>query len=320
MKHIQREDIHILARHSDVGEEGIDRALTAFVYPKAPAWHRFLRILFLVLGLGFSVLGIIFFFAYNWADLHKFAKLGIVETLLLLTTALSLHPKFNKDARNIILTGSAVLVGVLFAVFGQIYQTGANAYDFFLAWTLFIALWTLIANFAPLWLLFLVLANTTFILYGEQVAADWDATLLFTFLFLGNALCLLLITVIPKYRSNQPIPIYFSNIVALATATFATIGIVLGIIDNEHAQLPVLSASVGILYAIGIWYALKNNNSFYLALIPFSIIVIITAILFDIFDEEYMYLFVSFFIIVSVTLVVRNLIHLQKRNNHEKQG
>lgn len=47
----------------------------------------------------------------------------------------------------------------------------------------FITLWVVVSNFAPLWLLLIVLINTTFFLYTEQVARDWPTILVVTLHF-----------------------------------------------------------------------------------------------------------------------------------------
>ena len=157
MTKIDREDIHIIGRHSNWKQESIDTLLKQEIYSNQIAWQKFLKLFFISLGVGFTTAGILFFFAYNWADLHKFVKIGLVEGLITTTTLIVLFSKLNSDIKNIILTGASILVGVLFAVFGQIYQTGANAYDFFLGWTVFITLWVAISNFAPLWFIFIIL-------------------------------------------------------------------------------------------------------------------------------------------------------------------
>ena len=72
MKNIQREDIHIISRHSDLTTDAIEQVLKENVYNDKVAWQKFLQLFFIALGIGFTVAGIIFFFAYNWADLHKF--------------------------------------------------------------------------------------------------------------------------------------------------------------------------------------------------------------------------------------------------------
>jgi c-di-AMP phosphodiesterase-like protein len=66
------------------------------------------------------------------------------------------------------------------------------------------------------------------------------------------------------------------------------------------------------MYAVGFEYGLKVKSGFYLSIIYFSIIIIISAFLFNIAEGEIMFLFISLFIIVSVTYAILNLIKLQK--------
>ena len=58
-------------------EQDIEQTLKTHVYHDPSSWLRFLKLFFMSLGVGFTTAGIIFFFAYNWADLHKFVKLGL---------------------------------------------------------------------------------------------------------------------------------------------------------------------------------------------------------------------------------------------------
>ena len=315
MKDIQREDIQIFIQHSDLTEKGVEQALKQSIYNDKEAWLKFFQLFIISLGVGFTVSGIVFFIAYNWDDLHKFVKIGLTEGVLMATTILVLLPKINDTIRHIILTGASVLVGVLFAVYGQIYQTGANAYDFFLGWTIFVTLWVLVSNFAPLWLLYLVLMNTTFVLYSEQVATHWTTVFNYTLLFFMNTAVL----IFAIYFGKKRIPNWFLNTVALASASYATMGIVNGILHSQHqTDLYILIFVTAIVYVLGIWHGIKTKSGFYLSVIPFSLIIIGSVWLFNISHEEMMLLFISLFIIGSVTLTIKNLIYIQKKWANEQ--
>ena len=311
---MERDDIHIIGRHSNLTEKAIAKALKENVYNDKESWQKFFRLFFISLGIGFTVSGIVFFFAYNWADLHKFVKIGLTEGVLITTTGLVLSPKINSNIRNVILTGASVLVGVLFAVFGQIYQTGANAYDFFLAWTFFVTLWVIVSNYAPLWLLYLILINTTFILYSQQVAKDWSEVLVCTLLFIINLIVLTSAILLIKKKT----PNWFLNTVVLASASYATIGVVIGIFDKYQTVFPILILITAVTFALGIWHGLKTKSGFYLSTIPFSLIIIVSALLIKISDGEMMFLLVSLFIIASVTFTIKSLINIQKKWTNEK--
>jgi len=315
---MDRNDIQIISSHSNWTEKGIDKVLKEKVYSDANSWKGFLNLLFISLAVGFTVSGIIFFFAYNWTDLHKFAKMGLIEGLIVLATGAVLFSKLNLNVKNILLTGASVIVGILIAVFGQIYQTGANAYDFFLGWTLFISLWVIISNYPPLWLVFLTLVNTTFVLYSQQVASYWSEVFVFSILFLFNSLVLVTIHLISKYRKNLKVPTWFSSLLGLAAIVFSTIGIIIGIFDKHQSSFLILLLLSIIAYGVGLTYSIKTKNGFYLSIIPFSIIVIISALLIKISEDAAMFFIVSLFIIVSVTLLIKGLLDIQKKWNNGK--
>ena len=318
MEKIQREDIYVIGEQGNLTEKEIAKALKENVYNNKEAWQKFFQLFFISLGVGFTVSGIIFFFAYNWADLHKFVKIGIVQGLVIVTTILALLPKINTNLRNIILTGASVLVGVLFMVYGQIYQTGVNAYDFFLAWTVFVTLWVVVSNFTPLWLLYMVLINTTFILYSQQIAKDWSGISIFATLFIFNTIVLISAIILSKYKKAANIPNWFLNIIGLSCIAYATIGIITGIFDKYEFSFLILLLSTAGAFASGIWYGLKTKNGFYLSAIPFSFVIILSALFIKISDKFGMYLFISIFIVISVTLIIKMLIEFQKKWKDEE--
>lgn len=312
MQNIQRKDIHLISRNSRLSGETAERILQEQVYNNRPAWRQFLRFFLATLSIGFTTAGIVFFFAYNWADLNKFVKIGLITALVVIATVFALLSKININIRKIILTGAAVLVGVLFAVFGQVYQTGADAYDFFLAWTVFITFWVLAAGFAPLSLLYLILVNTTIILYSEQVARHWSVVFLFILLFVLDSLVLIVAILLARFKPNFSSPDWFRKTIALASVSFATLGMINAIFDRDGIALSVAALITAGLYTLGIRYALKIRSLFYLS-IAFSLVVIISAFLLEKSGGSEMLLLVSLFIIGSVTAVIKGLIELQKK-------
>jgi uncharacterized membrane protein len=313
MTKIKREDIQIISRHSNWSEKNINKILKEEIYSSQKSWEKFLKLFFISLGVSFTTAGIIFFFAYNWDGLHKFIKIGLVEGSIIITTLTVVLSKISLDIKNILLTATSMLVGVLFAVFGQIYQTGANAYDFFLGWTIFITLWVVISNFAPLWLLFITLINTTLILYSQQVAHDWSEIFIFTLLFAINILFLVISLFCKNKTPKITPPIWFTNLIALAAVSFSTIGISLGILGHQQTSFFVLIMITSIFYGVGIKYGLKVKSSFYLSIIPFSSIIIISAFLVKLSNDAAMFFIISLFVITGVTFVIKNLIRLQKK-------
>jgi uncharacterized membrane protein len=117
--------------------------------------------------------GVIFFFAYNWAALHRFGKLGLLLAALV-AACVTAWRLGEGVASPFALLFAAVLVGPLLAVYGQAYQTGADAYELFVGWSVLILPWVVLARFSPLWLLLLLLVNTGLALFWTQVVDDRD--------------------------------------------------------------------------------------------------------------------------------------------------
>lgn len=318
MENIEREDVYIISRNSDLTTKGAKNALVTHVYNQKEDWQKFLKYVFIASGVGFTVAGVLFFFAYNWADLPKFVKLGLTQLLIIATTLAVLFIKTNGNIRNIVLTGSAILVGVLFAVYGQIYQTGADAYDFFLGWTIFITLWVLVSNFAPLWLLYILLINTTFVLFIDQVGPDWSAILILFILFLMNALFLVGAILLSKYQKVEKVPNWFLYVISLATLAFSTMGIVYSIVDNSGTLGYIFVITAVVFYVAGIYFGLKQKNAFYLSIIQLSVIIIICALILNGVEDGSGIVLTGIFIIASITGVIKNLMNLQKKWNNEK--
>ncbi|MCL6266606.1 DUF2157 domain-containing protein [Flagellimonas myxillae] len=317
MEKIRREEIRIIAKNSNWSASSISQTLQEKVYSKSEDWLKFLKVFFLGLGVTFTVAGIIFFFSYNWDALHKFVKLGLIGALFVATTLTAVLIALNPLVKKALLTASAILVGVFLAVFGQVYQTGANAYDLFLNWTLLVALWVVVINFAPLWTVFVTLINITIILYSEQVAHGWSDVFLHTLLFWVNSLILILFILGPVWIKKAGAPSWFTHLIALAAVIYATMGTCVGIFDTPETSFYLLMFTGTMLYAAGAWYGLQAQSAFYLSIIGFSLIIICSAFLIKLSEDAGMFLFLSLFIIASVTALIMMLIKLHKKWNQQ---
>lgn len=142
--------------------------------PDRDDWLRWLDRFLGAVGAALIIAGVAAFFAWNWADLHPMAKFALLEASIVTTVLLAWRLDIDSTGGRAALFASACLVGVLLAVFGQTYQTGADPYGLFLVWALLILPWILVGRQAGLWLLFVVLLNLTLILYWIQVLHPHD--------------------------------------------------------------------------------------------------------------------------------------------------
>ena len=142
--------------------------------PTPDEWRTFLSRALAPLGAALILSGIVCFVAYNWDRIGRFGKFALLE-LVMIGAVILASRKLPKLSGEIALFGAAVLIGPLFALYGQTYQTGADPYGLFLTWLLVMTPWLVASRFAGTWLLALVLLQTSMVLYWIQVVDPRDA-------------------------------------------------------------------------------------------------------------------------------------------------
>lgn len=158
-----------LFSHGLLTRQARDRALT-IVNPRFE-WALWTGRMLTAVGVSLVLSGVVYFFAFNWAKLTTLMKLGSVELVIAACLGGAMVLGLGRDAGKLLVLCASVLVGVFWAVFGQIYQTGADAYNLFEVWSLMILGLAVIADFAPLWAVWLAVTNTFIILYWRQAVA-----------------------------------------------------------------------------------------------------------------------------------------------------
>ncbi|PNK60795.1 DUF4401 domain-containing protein [Psychrobacter sp. FDAARGOS_221] len=146
--------------------------------PSRQSWLQFFDKSLLIIGAIAVVLALVFFVAYNWSDMGKMAKFALVEGSLvasILGYALLAYQRRFQLAQQLLLVVASILTGSLLALFGQVYQTGADTWQLFFNWALFIIPWVLIARLPALWLVWLGLLNLSLSLSAGS-AGFWLAT------------------------------------------------------------------------------------------------------------------------------------------------
>jgi len=222
------------------------RRATDRLKPDPADWLRFLHFLLTGSGLALLVIGIIFFFAFNWKDLHRFSKFGIMQGVVVLS--LLAHLLLRGSASRMAGLASMVLIGPLFAVFGQVYQTGADAYELFVTWTVLSFPIALCSRFAATWIIWVFLVNLSTILYFAQARADDDFRHLPVLLFSFHALLLALAESL-RIRSAQVWikALWPCEILVLLATGWATVGALYAIFGSSA---DFSSAPLAVIYVI----------------------------------------------------------------------
>lgn len=145
-------------------------------------WTRWaVRALF-ALAVGHILSGIIFFFAFNWNDLSGMMKFAVVGGGIATCLLAWLIAKLDSPMGQAFGIGATVLVGVMFAVLGQVYQTPAMIHTPFVFWAILTLPFALasrnLAHWA-VWLVILTVAVSSFANSGLRLGGnDAEANLL----------------------------------------------------------------------------------------------------------------------------------------------
>ncbi|HEX4985276.1 MAG TPA: DUF2157 domain-containing protein [Burkholderiales bacterium] len=257
----------------------LERAFEAAgAFPDGAAWLRFLDRLLLWLGALLIAAGVIFFFAYNWNDLGRYAKFGLVELLVVAALAVIWRLGLETLAGKVTLLAAALFVGALLALVGQTYQTGADTHELFSAWAVLILPWVLVGRFSALWIVWLGLLNAAvtfyYVVFGGLFGVLFAPDRLMWVLFGLNVVALLAWEGLASGRADDRWAI---RILATASGGIATALAMFAIVDFRHAGGWGLVAWLAYIAGAYALYRRTRPDLYVLAGGVLSIIVVVTT-------------------------------------------
>jgi uncharacterized membrane protein len=275
---------------TDWAEEGrvappdLPRALALTgVTPSPEQWRTFLATLLLSLGALLIAAGIIFFFAYNWMELGRFAKFALLEGAFVAASAAAWHYAPSRITGQAALLLASLLTGSLLALIGQTYQTGADTYQLFAAWAILVLPWVVVSRAPVLWLLLITLVNVTTVSYFETFRGLFGIVfageMLVWVLFILNGSALVVWEVAARRGLVWMQGRWAPRLLATATGIAITSLALSAIVDRsgvELLRLLVYLAWLGTMYA---YYRRTMVDLFALAGGVLSVIVSVTAAL-----------------------------------------
>ena len=177
-------------------------------WPATRHWRYALDRLLAYAGSLLLALGVIFFFAFNWDDLHRFHKLLLALAVLSSFAGAALFLPSGSPLYRASLFGAAMATGGVLALVGQIYQTGADIWQLFATWSLLILPWALLSRSAACWGLFWLVFNLALLRYFAT-HQFWMTPSVFSTggllgMALGNLLLLLVFELLASRLFRQP--------------------------------------------------------------------------------------------------------------------
>ena len=293
-----------LATRLEFSEETCRRAdAEAGLTPTPEEWVRYLSSSLLGLGVALVVAGITAFFASNWAEMSYVAKFAWIQLGIVAAVSMACWRGLDSVPGRLALFVAAFSVGLLFAVYGQVYQTGADPYGVFLSWAILIVPFAIVGRQQGIWLLFIVLLNLSLMMFWTQVLRPpeglwmlgqllgplvWLGTLitdpeLSSASFFLNALALVIWEFTRARDAGDEKTQWFARVVAffaLATVVAPTLLMIFAATVDEKTGLslisPVLLAVAGA--ACVYYYQFRRQDLFILTCCALAAIMVVTAL------------------------------------------
>ncbi|MEE9346672.1 MAG: DUF4401 domain-containing protein [Robiginitomaculum sp.] len=154
--HVEGDDLRGFIKGGVIDRSHYSSALGFF--RDGPAWMKWSLAALLALGVGHVLSGIMFFFAYNWADIAPMHKLGLVAAAIAACVLGWLVLRLDSPPARAFGIGATILTGVFLAVFGQIYQTPVAIYTPFVLWAMLTVPFVVASKSHGHWAVWLIIA------------------------------------------------------------------------------------------------------------------------------------------------------------------
>lgn len=185
---------------------------------KGSSWYRLVDLFLVGMGSALFLAGLLFLVAFNWQELHRFGKLGLTLFFFLVSQVFWYQFRNHTVLQEIGLLFSFFVTGILLLVFGQIYQTGADAYDLFFGWSAFSFLYILGSRIGIVVISWSILLSITMGLYLAQ-AYDGEFYSLYLILF-GSVYLGLLVLFESKFANHIQLAPYLSSVLLFLHLSF----------------------------------------------------------------------------------------------------
>lgn len=282
------------------------------------------------IGAVFFLLGILFFFASNWKEMSPELRLGVLQGCVGVATLSACAFGLRDSIGRWLLVAATVLVGVLLAVFGQTYQTGADSFEVFALWAGLTIAWVVLAKYVGLWLLWFAIAQAALSLYAGQVLVP-DDLLTWSGSFVLQSLFSLAGLILWEWLSPKPSFSWLSgNWIRVVLVTTAAVWLsfcpwrwIFDIFSSRDMDAGTLIG--GLLWVasmgVGIWFYQKvrfSIGAMSVCLFSFGIISVaaIARLLIEIEDDSAgIYLFIGLVSVVIFSLIATWIIRVSRSQN-----
>ena len=184
---------------------------------------------FFYFSMLFIISGITCFTAYNWNEMGNFSKMGVPLSLIISGVIGWLYYQEKILYRQVSLFIVSFCIGTLFAVFGQVYQIGADKYTLFRNWGLAILIFSYVERYYPLWALNISVLTIAGMLYSGLYGG------MFLSCIIGSIITLFFLLIYIKVEKKllTKKEDWFFYLISISSVVLMTLGMSNLIIDKQ---------------------------------------------------------------------------------------
>ena len=269
---------------------------------------------FLYFSVIFLIAGVTSFTAYNWATMSSIEKLAVPSALIIAGLGAYLFLK-NDIYKNLALFFSSFTIGTLFAVYGQVYQTGADTWILFRNWAIFLIIPMIATGYYSIVVLFSIVVALGTNFYLELYLSGAIIP------FLSSLIFGIILIVYPflqksfKFKFNN---VFYNTMIGIFYICFIASGSI-AINEDDYGFIAIILylAFVGVVYLVA-YGQLKKVTVKILsitALGVFGVAFIMKMIKNIFFTDVTIYILLSLLVIIgTIAGVVKSVSKLENEN------
>ena len=269
---------------------------------------------FLLFSVVFLIAGVTSFTAYNWATMSNVEKLAVPSVLIIagLLAYLFLEKEIYK---NLAIFFSSFMIGTLFAVYGQVYQTGADVWILFRNWAIFLIIPMVATGYYSVMTLFSIVVAISTSFYLDLYLSGAIVPFLSSLTF---GIILMVYPFLQKRFNFKFNNIFYNTMIGIFYICFMTSGFAAIIVDDySFIALILYIAFVGGVYLVGCGQLKKITVKIFsiTALGFFGVAFIMKMIKNIFFTDVTVYILLSLLVIIgTITAIVKSVDKIENEN------
>ena len=269
---------------------------------------------FLLFSVIFLIAGVTSFTAYNWENMSNIEKLAVPSVLIIVGLVAYLFLK-KEIYKNLAIFFSSFMIGTLFAVYGQVYQTGADVWILFRNWAIFLIIPMVATGYYSVMILFSIVTTISTGFYLDLYLSEAIVPFLSSLIF---GVILMVYPFLQKRFNFKFNNIFYNTMMGIFYICFMASGfIAINTDDYGFIAIILYLAFVGAVYLIA-YGQLKKITVKVLsitALGVFGVAFIIKMVENLFFTDLTAYIFLSLLVIIgTIAGVVKSVSKLENEN------